>query len=144
MMETEAMPRRAGAVVFAVLLTAGVIGGAATSADAGLSGHKVRFEATSPDADTVCVNYYETRKDGSAKNVADIGTNELEAVPWKVTVPTGTKVGRWGMAAWATDDCASTDDPKGTVTCRIRVDGRVKARETATDQIAFCFAPRPT
>lgn len=86
-------------MVVVVAFAAGGIIGVATSAGAGLEGHKVRFEAASPDADTVCVNYYETRKDGSAKNVADIDltTYELQPVPWKVTVPTGR---RCGSGAW--------------------------------------------
>jgi len=122
------------------LCTIAAFGGYASSAGAGLEGHTVQFEVRSSNADTACVSWYETDgKEGPAKDVSQIDEYQLEDLPWKIATQTGTKVRHWGMAAWATDDCASTDDPKGTVTCRIRVDGKVKDKARATDSIAFCF-----
>jgi hypothetical protein len=107
-------------------------------AGAGLSGHKVRFEVRSPDSDNVCVSWYRTTsKQGPAVDPAST-TIELEDSPWSATTTTGMKVRHWRVSAWAADDCESTDDPDGTVRCRIKVDGKVRVTRRSTDAIAFC------
>ena len=119
--------------------TAVALGGSVTIASAGIEGHTVTFEVRSSTSDTACVSWYETDKDGAAKDVSEIDDYQLEDLPFSVDTDTGSKVGRWGLAAWPTDDCASTADVEGKVTCRIRVDGKVKERTRETDAIAFCF-----
>ena len=123
------------------LLTAGLLAVmTATPAGAGLEGTEIRFTVRSKDSDTACVSYYETtKKRGPAKHFERV-TNQVVDLPFTTTVGTTAKAKHWAIATWATDDCATTQDPDGTVRCAIKVDGKRKARESATDAIAFCFA----
>jgi hypothetical protein len=126
--------------VVAAALTAGiaVVATVSGAAGTGLSGHKVRFEVRSPDSDTVCVSWYRaTSKEGPAVDPAS-PTITLEDSPWSATTNTGMRVRHWRVAAWAADDCESTDPPDGTVRCRIKVDGKVRVKRTNTDAIVFC------
>lgn len=127
-----------GLVVAAVASAAALLGPVGP-AGAGLEGHEIEFRVTSKASPTACVSYYETtKKRGPAKHF-DRVTNELVELPFTTTVGTTSKATHWAIAAWATDDCASTADPDGTVRCTVKVDGKRKARESASDAIAFCF-----
>ena len=123
------------------LLAAGVLVMVTVApAGAGLEGTELRFTVRSSDSDTACVSYYETtKKRGPAKHFERV-TNELVDLPFTTTVGTTATAQHWALAAWATDDCAATKDPDGAVRCAIKVDGKRKARASATDAIAFCFA----
>jgi hypothetical protein len=104
----------------------------------GLDGHTVEFRVTSKDSPTACVSFYETTgKNGPAKYF-DRVTTQLVDLPWEDQVGTGSKVGHWMLATWATDDCASTADVVGAVRCTIKVDGKRKTRVKGTDHALFC------
>jgi hypothetical protein len=130
--------RAALGILFSVALTgAGVVAAAPAEAKPGLQGHKVEFSVKSPDSQTACASWYASEsKQGPAKDPAGV-VMTLEQLPWKIKTNTGRKVGHWRVTAWATDDCKSTADPNGTVVCRIKVDGKVRAKQR-TDAIAFC------
>ncbi len=104
----------------------------------GLGGRELRFKVRSKDADTACVSYYETTKKRGPSKHFDRVTNTLVDLPFSTTVGTTAKAKHWTIAAWATDDCASTADPDGTVRCSIAVDGKRKDRAKSVDAIAFC------
>ncbi len=124
----------------AVLAVGFVALAAATPAGAGLEGREIEFRVRSKDSDTACVSYYETKgKRGPAKHF-DRVTQDIVDLPFSTTVGATAKARHWAIAAWATDDCASTDDPVGTVRCAIVVDGKRQARSSANDAIAFCFS----
>jgi hypothetical protein len=126
--------------LFTLLLALGLLLVAAIPAGAGLEGTELRFTVRSDDSDSACVSYYETtKKRGPAKHFERV-TNQVVDLPFTKTVGTTAKAKHWAIAAWATDECATTTDPDGTVRCAIKVDGKRKARESATDAIAFCFA----
>jgi hypothetical protein len=120
--------------------SAGAAGGSGGGGGGGLEGLEVEFKVTSKAAPTACVSYYETTKKGGPAKHFDRVSNELVDLPFTTTVGTTSKAKHWAIAAWATDDCASTADPDGTVRCRIRIDGKRKARASGSDAIAFCFA----
>jgi hypothetical protein len=151
-MVSTPMHRRLTALVTSVALAIAVVGVLADPAiagdgggdgrtdDVGLESTEVRFTVRSSDSDTACVSYYETtKKRGPAKHF-DRVSNHLEQLPYTMTVGASRRSKHWAIAAWATDDCASTADPDGTVRCSISIDGKRKARSSATDAIAFCFS----
>ena len=123
-----------------LLTTAAVALATAAPAGAGLEGVEIDFTVRSKDSGTACVSYYETtKKRGPAKHFERVA-NQVVDLPFSTTVGAKAKAKHWAVAAWATDDCASTADPDGTVRCAIRVDGKRKARAKGVDAIAFCFA----
>jgi hypothetical protein len=127
--------------VITALVVVGLAGMLATAgpAGAGLEGSELKFTVRSKGSDSACVSYYETTKRRGPSKHFDRVSNELVDLPFRTTVGTTAKAKHWTIAAWATDDCASTADPDGTVRCSIKVDGKRKARASATDSIAFCF-----
>jgi hypothetical protein len=130
--------RRLAVAAIALVAWVGPTGAAAAGVPEGLSGHKVTFRVTSPDADRGCVSYYETDAKGGAALEFPVRTEAVD-FPFKTSVGTGSKLGHWHITAWAADDCAATDPPDGTVKCRVRADGKVKDTTKATDALVFCY-----
>ncbi len=143
-MVSTAMRRIVTAVLagtFAVLALASPVaaGDGSGSDDVGLQGHELEFTVKSKGSDQACVSYYETtKKRGPAKYFERV-QNKLVDLPFTTTVGATSKAKHWALAAWATSDCAATDDPDGTVRCSVKVDGKQQAKTSATDAIAFCF-----
>jgi len=120
------------------VVVAAVVALGPSAGGAGLAGHEIEFTVRSKDARQACVSYYETTKKKGPARHFDRVTNTLVDLPYTKTVGATARAKHWTIAAWATDDCAATDSPKGTVRCSIEVDGKRTAKSSATDAIAFC------
>ena len=131
------------ALIASIGLTGGLTGAAGAEApeglpNAGLSGHTITFRVTSPNADQACVSYYETTAKGGPA-LDPPGTITLTTLPFKASVGVGSKVRHWHITAYAAEDCAATDPPKGIVKCQLRVDGKLKAKAKGKNRLVFCY-----